>query len=90
MTVESKPEANIRALKKNISNKEVEMHLYIILDLLRFNMTKHDFDLSVHIDNQIENEEIAIRYLSTFDELIHHLFTIHDLVNLCKVLTSFK
>jgi hypothetical protein len=66
------------------------MHLYIILDILRFNMNKHEFDLSVQVDNQMKNEEIGVKYMETFNELIHHLFMIHDLVNLCKVLTSFK
>jgi hypothetical protein len=90
VTVESKPEENVRALKKNISNKEIELHLFIILDLLRFGLNKNDFDLSVQLDNHVENEDVGLKGLDTLNELIHHLFMIHDLVNLCKVLTSFK
>lgn len=67
------------------------MHLYIIADLLKNCIGKNEFDSSVQIDSKSETvHELAQIYLETFDELIYHLYMIHDLVNLCKLLTSFK
>ena len=66
------------------------MHLFIIVDILKNNLNKNEFDLSVQTDNDPENETVAQRCVETFHALIHHLYMIHDLVNLCKILTSFK
>jgi hypothetical protein len=67
------------------------MHFYIIVDLLKYGLNKSEFDICSQVDCHNENsDEISQRYVENLHELIYHLYMIYDLVNLCKILTSFK
>ena len=92
VTVGQKTDANMPNCKKNISEKQKEMHSYMIIDILQNSLNKSDFDFCSQIENKegLDNTEISKRYVEILHELIYHLYMVYDLVNLCKILTSFK
>ncbi len=85
------PEPNLPPCRQNISNKQKDIHSSIIFDILTNQLVKEDFDHSSQIDiKDSENSDLIENYLEKFHELIHHLYMIYDLVDLCKLLTNFK
>ena len=87
-----KPDHNSPSCKKNISVKQKEIHSYIITDLLENQIKKSNFDLCSQLNNKkkADNTPLSEEYIELIHELIVHLFMIYDLVNLCKLVTSFK
>ena len=90
--IDLKPEPNIPSCKKNISLRQKEIHSYIILDILQYWIVKDDFDFCCQIQNRdnLSNGELSERYVEVLHELIYHIYMVYDLVNLCKILSSFK
>ena len=90
--IDLKPEPNVPSCKKNISLRQKEIHSYIIIDILQSVLNKSDFDFCCQIENRdnLDNTELSQVYLEILHELIYHIYMVYDLVNLCKILTSFK
>ncbi len=78
--------------RQNISKIQKSLHVSTIVNILKNQLRKDDFDFTCQIENsnEMESAEFAQQYLETLHELIFHLYMIYDLVNLCKVLTNFK
>ncbi len=78
--------------KKNINDKQKELHAFLIVDLIKYQLQKSDFDSLAQVETHrpIEFDMKSDRYVEVFHELIYHLYMVFDLVNLCKVLTNFK
>ena len=83
---------NLPPCKQNISDIQRDLHNAIIVEILKNQLKKDEFDFSSQIENKNEAEsaEYSQRYLKILHELIYHLYMIYDLVNLCKFLTNFK
>lgn len=89
---DSQSDPNLPPCRQNISNIEKNLHISIIVELLKNELKKEEFDFCCQIDNRNEYESVEYgqQYLETLHELIYHLYMIYDLVNLCKILTNFK
>ncbi|CAF0851226.1 unnamed protein product [Brachionus calyciflorus] len=92
VNVDVKSEEISASVKKNISEKQKEVHKMLINDILECRLSKSDFDSSAQIQSSIQPnaENISQNVLILLHELIHHLFMIFDLNNLHKLLTNFK
>lgn len=92
VTTESQSDPNLPPCKQNISETQRKLHIAIIVEMLQNQFKKDEFDFSSQIDNknEFESSEYSKHYLILLHELIHHLYMIYDLVNLCKFLTNFK
>ena len=88
----NQPTRSIPASKRNISEKQKEIHSFLIVDTLQNRINKCEFDFSSQVVNKdnLLNKEMSCKYLELIHELIYHVYMIYDLINLCKLLTSFK
>jgi hypothetical protein len=90
-------DSRLPASKQNISAKQKETHSFCILNLLTNEIDKNRFDLCTKLEqqqqqqlNSLLNQNETVKYLHLIDELIYHCYMVYDLINLCKLLTSFK
>lgn len=89
---DAQSDPNLPPCKQNISEIQKDMHISIIIDILKNQIKKDEFDFSCQIDNNSEADSLDLseKFLKILLELIYHLYMIYDLVNLCKFLTNFK
>jgi len=89
---ENQSDPNLPPCKQNIGETQRKIHVAIIIEMLQYQFKKDEFDFSSQIDNpnDFESSEYSKKYMMLVHELIHHLYMIYDLVNLCKFLTNFK
>jgi hypothetical protein len=76
--------------KKNLSQKQLEMHLFIILDSLTNKLTKNDFQNSSAICPNEDYDDLSCRYFEHICEILHSLYMLYDLPSMNKILTNFR
>ena len=83
---------NLPPCRQNIGKMQKSLHVSIIVEILKNQLKKDEFDFTCQIENgnELETAEFSQQYLEILNELFFHLYMIYDLVNLCKLLTNFK
>ncbi len=62
--------------RQNISKTQKSLHVSTIIEILKYQIHKDDFDLISQIDNDNETDctELTLQYLEIIHELIYHLY----------------
>jgi hypothetical protein len=66
------------------------MHLLIINDILNSRLDKDTFNKYAQVYCSEKHDNDRMRYYETLNDLVHHLYIIYDMTNLCKLIVNFK